>query len=157
MSSHQLQLPSITVASMSQFQKERAKLFSCKRWLRALMMFGLCLILLVELMPGSANAESIGLDDTRKWSSGVGLWGKRSSIFDDHQESPSLRSAFMDTEQGTRFVQKRPEDTWNKLNSLWGKRSSSSNWQTATGLWGKRSYPARAPLNQGRYFKELQF
>jgi len=82
---------------------------------------------------GEMDANPSGMEDTRKWSSGVGLWGKRSEPIVDDQ--PFL--AFIDAQQNGRYMHKRPEDTWNKLNSLWGKRSS--NWQTATGLWGKRS------------------
>jgi len=62
----------------------------------------------------------------RKWSNGVGLWGKR-----------SIGTYEIPLDQ-VRYVEKRPEDSWNKLNSLWGKRSASS-WQAANGLWGKRS------------------
>uniref|UniRef100_A0AC34R327 Uncharacterized protein n=1 Tax=Panagrolaimus sp. JU765 TaxID=591449 RepID=A0AC34R327_9BILA len=65
----------------------------------------------------------------RNWNNAaVGLWGKR-----------SLPSHFFVSDD-SRSVVKRPEDSWTKLNSLWGKRSS---WQTATGLWGKRSVVKR--------------
>jgi hypothetical protein len=65
----------------------------------------------------------------RNWNNAaVGLWGKRSGL-------PALYDISDDTPGA---VVKRPQDSWTKLNSLWGKRSS---WQTATGLWGKRSIP----------------
>ncbi|KAL7078453.1 hypothetical protein ACQ4LE_002282 [Meloidogyne hapla] len=73
-------------------------------------------------------------EEMRRWSNGVGLWGKRSmssSGTDDLLDNP--------TENALLF--KRPENSWHKLNALWGKRSGlppSSNWQTATGLWGKK-------------------
>jgi hypothetical protein len=66
----------------------------------------------------------------RNWNNAaVGLWGKKRSA------GPALYDISDDT---LGAVVKRPQDSWTKLNSLWGKRSS---WQTATGLWGKRSIP----------------
>ena len=65
----------------------------------------------------------------RNWNNAaVGLWGKRSALPALYDISDDIPGA----------VVKRPQDSWTKLNSLWGKRSS---WQTATGLWGKRSVP----------------
>uniref|UniRef100_A0A915MAR4 Uncharacterized protein n=1 Tax=Meloidogyne javanica TaxID=6303 RepID=A0A915MAR4_MELJA len=69
------------------------------------------------------------------WSNGVGLWGKRSMS--------SGTNELLDNPTENALLFKRPENSWHKLNALWGKRSSvgippSSNWQTATGLWGKK-------------------
>ncbi|CAK5086188.1 unnamed protein product [Meloidogyne enterolobii] len=75
------------------------------------------------------------VEEMRRWSNGVGLWGKRSMS--------SGTNELLDNPTENAFLFKRPENSWHKLNALWGKRSSvgippSSNWQTATGLWGKK-------------------
>uniref|UniRef100_A0A1I8BL42 Uncharacterized protein n=1 Tax=Meloidogyne hapla TaxID=6305 RepID=A0A1I8BL42_MELHA len=70
------------------------------------------------------NAEEMRRN---RWSpNGVGLWGKRSmssSGTDDLLDNP--------TENALLF--KRPENSWHKLNALWGKRSVisplPSKWQ----------------------------
>jgi len=47
---------------------------------------------------GEMEANPVGMEDTRKWSSGVGLWGKRSeSAVDDQQFL-----AFIDAQQNGR-------------------------------------------------------
>ncbi|KAI1704190.1 prothoracicostatic peptide-like [Ditylenchus destructor] len=84
-------------------------------------------------------------DAMRRWSNGVGLWGKRSASpypqdIGSWNEKRAATFQIDSNPEVARFLSKRPEDSWNKLNSLWGKRSS--NWQTANGLWGKRSSPS---------------
>jgi len=80
-----------------------------------------------RMLMDSASGEELGTEGAkRNWNNAaVGLWGKRSA------------PTFYDSED-VQAVVKRPQDSWTKLNSLWGKRSS---WQTANGLWGKRSGP----------------
>ena len=92
-----------------------------------------------EQLIGSGTVVG-GHGDVRAWSNvGVGLWGKRKRALGDGSKKQYFEEA--------RYLSKRPEDSWNKLNSLWGKRSS---WQTANGLWGKRSLPPISSNYQNR-------
>uniref|UniRef100_A0A915DZW1 Uncharacterized protein n=1 Tax=Ditylenchus dipsaci TaxID=166011 RepID=A0A915DZW1_9BILA len=70
--------------------------------------------LLSICVPNASGAAvtggSEGGDNARRWSTGRSM-GKRSS-----------QLAFAENPETARYLAKRPEDSWNKLNSLWGKR-----------------------------------
>ncbi|KAF7633083.1 hypothetical protein Mgra_00007512 [Meloidogyne graminicola] len=101
-----------------------------------LILFPLMFIQIINCFTFCLAENNNKAEEIRRWSNGVGLWGKRSlptSGSHDILNDPTQKA----------FLFKRPENSWNKLNALWGKRSSvglqpSLNWQTATGLWGKK-------------------
>jgi len=79
----------------------------------------------------------------RKWGNGgaMGLWGRKRSAslvgMDAYYDEAPANERIWASNDGPSLA-KRPEDSWNKLNSLWGKRASQSSWQAANGLWGRR-------------------
>ena len=100
------------LASGDQFEKKKAKFSTNSIWFRiSILIIGSAIFSRKHILevnaasiPGPGIDDSNGMDDSRKWSSVVGLWGKRSSpLEDEHQLSPILRSAFVDAQQVRRL------------------------------------------------------
>ena len=80
-----------------------------------------------------------------------GLWGKRSSVSQDQDETEAM-AAYDDDDIS------QVKRAWNQLQGVWGKRA----WNQMQGLWGKRAAPQVMNVNvrvvrRMRTFNRLQF
>nr|ATQ64324.1 B-type allatostatin [Megabalanus volcano] len=108
-------------------------------WTRCLLLSWACLLLLLTVRAGSAEAEQpqAVTAGKRDWDALHGNWGKRqpSEVIDDPEDD---RELMREVAGDLVLSGYEPEDKrkWNSFTGSWGKRAK---WNNFSGSWGKRS------------------